>query len=389
MAAPRYTPVEMLRRLVGFDTVSAHSNLALIDWVAEYLAAYGIPSTLTRDDAGGKANLFATIGPAGRGGVVLSGHTDVVPVEGQPWSSDPFTLTERDGRLYGRGAADMKGFIAIALALVPEMMARPLATPIHFAFSYDEEVGCIGARRLIAALPEGAARPRLVIVGEPTGMQIANAHKGCAVFATDIIGLEAHSSTPERGVNAISAAAEIVGFIDRLAEERRQAAPAESPFDPPYTTFNVGAISGGTAHNIVPRHCRLDWQYRMVPGEDGAAIERRLAEFVEGDLLPRLRRTAPEASVTTTMVAVVPPFRAGADSPAEALVRLLTGANASTVLSFASEAGLFQEAGLPVVICGPGSIDDAHRPDEFISLEQLEAGTKFVRRLVEWAATGV
>jgi acetylornithine deacetylase len=378
----------MLRRLVAFDTVSAKSNLALIDWVAEYLAAYGIAATLTRDDSGAKANLFASVGPAERGGVVLSGHTDVVPVEGQPWSSDPFALTERGGRLHGRGAADMKGFIAIALSLVPEMLERPLKTPIHLAFSYDEEVGCIGARRLIAALPEGAARPRLVVVGEPTLMQIANAHKGCAVFATEVTGLEAHSSTPERGVNAIAAAAEIVGFIGRLAEERRQTAPAESPFDPPCTTFNVGAISGGTAHNIVPRQCRLDWQYRLVPGEDGAAIERRLAEFVERDLLPRLRNVAPEAAVTTTTIAVVPPFQAEADSPAEALVRLLTGANAGTALSFASEAGLFQEAGLPAVICGPGSIDDAHRPDEFIALEQLEAGTKFVRRLVEWAATG-
>jgi acetylornithine deacetylase len=375
----------MLRRLVAFDTTSARSNLPLIHFVRDYLAAYGIDSELSFDDTGEKANLFATIGPAGRGGVVLSGHTDVVPVTGQPWSTDPWVVTEKAERLYGRGTADMKSFIAIALALVPEWREMSLETPIHLALSYDEEVGCFGVRRLIERLPEGAARPRLVIVGEPTEMRVVTAHKGCYLYHTTVTGLEAHSSAPRRGVSAIMEASRLIGFIGRLAEEHAQSG-GDPRFDPPHTTFNVGIVEGGTAFNIVPRQCRIVWEFRAVPTDDPAEIEARLERFVETELLPRMRATHPEASVITERVVAMPAFAPERDSPAEALVRRLTGANGTGTVAFGTEAGLFQSAGIPTVVCGPGSIDQAHQPDEFISLGQVAAGERFLRRLGEWCA---
>jgi len=380
------SPTEMLRRLVAFDTVSANSNLALIDWVVGYLDGHGIAARLTFDETRSKANLFATIGPQDAGGgVILSGHTDVVPVAGQAWDSDPFALVERDGRLYGRGTADMKSFIAIALALVPEFKARALKRPIHLALSFDEEVGCFGAPRLIEALPQGTGRPGLVIVGEPTNMEVANAHKGCHVFATSVTGLEAHSSAPQRGVNAIVAASEIIQFIAGLAGEARAASRPASGFEPPYTSFNIGTISGGTAMNIIARDCEFTWEFRPLPGEDSAAIRARIDAFVASDLLPRLRQIHPGADVTTRALASVPGLAAETGSPAEELARQLTGANQSTVVAYGTEAGLFQGAGIPAVICGPGSMEQGHKPNEFITLAQIEAGTEFQRRLADWA----
>jgi acetylornithine deacetylase len=384
--AARLEVADILRRLVAFDTVSARSNLALIDWVAEYLDGYGIASQLTYDDARAKANLFATIGPQDKGGVILSGHTDVVPVEGQAWDSDPFALTLREGRLYGRGSADMKGFIAAALAAVPDFLAADLKTPVHFAFSYDEEIGCFGAPRLIKALPEGEARPKLVIIGEPTMMRVVSQHKGCTVFATTVIGAEQHSSATHRGVNAIAAAAEIVREIDTVAAERRADARPESGFEPPYTTLSVGTIGGGTAQNIIPRHCRLTWEYRAVPWDDGAEIEGRIEGFVESDLGPRLRAAHPDAGVATQRLADVPALEARPGSPAEELARRLTGDNTTNAIAFASEAGIFQRAAIPAVVCGPGSIAQAHQPNEYIDVSQLEAGLAFMHRLARWAA---
>jgi acetylornithine deacetylase len=383
--------VAILERLVAFDTVSAKSNLALVDWVADYLEGYGIASVLTRNAEATKANLFATIGPeigsGKRGGVILSGHTDVVPVEGQAWSSDPFRLETRDNRLYGRGTADMKGFIALVLAMVPRALARPLAIPLHLAFSYDEEVGCLGVPALIRALPEGVARPRLAIIGEPTGMRVANAHKGIHFLRTRVTGHEAHSSMPERGVNAIAAAAEIIAEIGRLATECRAAAPPGSRFDPPYTSFNIGRIAGGTAVNIIARDCTFEWEFRPVPGADGAALQRRIDDFITADLLPRLRAGHAHAAVETQTLALVPPLVPDPASPAEALARRLTGANEATTIAFATEAGLFQSAGIPAVICGPGSIEVAHQPNEYITREQLAAGAAFLDRLLAWVQT--
>jgi acetylornithine deacetylase len=380
--------VAILEHLVGFDTVSANSNLALIDWVADYLDGYGVNSALTRNAQGSKANLFATIGPDDRGGVVLSGHTDVVPVAGQAWDSDPFRLFPRDDRLYGRGTADMKGFIALALAQVPEAVFRPLEVPLHLALSYDEEVGCLGVPTLIRALPQGAARPRLAIIGEPSEMRVANAHKGIQFLRTRVTGHEAHSSAPGRGVNAITAAAEIIGEIGRIAAERRAAARADSRFDPPYTSFNIGRIEGGTAVNIIPRDCVFEWEFRAVPGEDDAALRLRIDHFVESDLLPRLRAAHPDAAVATEIAALVPPLVPVPASPAEILARELTGAHETTTIAFATEAGLFQAAGIPAVICGPGAIDVAHQPNEYITRAQLAAGREFLDRLLAWARNG-
>jgi acetylornithine deacetylase len=378
----------ILERLVGFDTVSANSNLALIDWVADYLDGHGIGCALTHDAAGKKANLFATIGPPERGGVVLSGHTDVVPVAGQDWDSDPFRLTRRADRLYGRGAADMKGFIALVLALVPKALERPLGVPLHLAFSFDEEVGCLGVPALIRALPEGGARPRLAIIGEPTEMGIGNAQKGLSFLETRVEGLEGHSSLPEAGVNAIAAAAEIIAEIGRLAAEARARARPESGFDPPYTSFNIGTIAGGAAVNIIARDCAFQWEFRTLPGEDPAVPLARIARFVEGDLLPRMRAVHAGAAVATAALAVVPPLVPDPASPAEALARRLLGANRAVTVAFATEAGHFQEAGIPAVICGPGSISVAHRPNEYITLPQLAAGADFLDRLLAWARRG-
>ena len=264
------SPVKMLARLVAFDTTSAKSNLALIDWVANYLAGYGIASHLSYDEGRTKANLYATVGPEDAGGVVLSGHTDVVPTAGQNWTSDPFALVERDGRLYGRGSADMKGFIATALALVPEMVRRRLKTPIHLALSFDEEVGCLGVVHMLREIERALPRPRLVIVGEPTEMKVANAHKGVVAVHTHVVGREGHSSGTHRGVNAITAAAELIHFLADLAAElaRRPPRPgsADGEFDPPYTTINVGTIEGGTALNIIPKACFIRWECRPLPG---------------------------------------------------------------------------------------------------------------------------
>ncbi len=385
MSGSRLTPIEVLDRLIAFDTVSSDPNRALIDWVAEYLHGHGVAPLVLPSPEGDKANLFATIGPDGPGGVVLSGHTDVVPVAGQDWHSDPFVLTERDGRLYGRGTADMKGFLAIALAMVPEFLARPLARPIHLALTHDEETGCIGIRHLLRHIQETLPHPGLVIVGEPTSMKPANSHKSLRAFRTVVTGREAHSSAPELGVSAISAAAEIVGFIDRLAADARGHAAPASGFAPPHATFNVGIIEGGTALNIVPRQCRLVWDYRALPGEDTDAVIARFRGYVEDDLLPRMRARHPAAAIETEELATVPAMVPDPDGPAETLVRQLTGANASGVVAFATEAGLFQRAGLSVVICGPGDIAQAHRPDEFITLEQMAAGEVFLRNVADWA----
>ena len=376
----------LLDRLIGFDTTSVKSNLALIDWVANYLDGHGIASRLTYDEDEQKANLFATIGPEIPGGVVLSGHTDVVPVDGQPWSSDPFKMVERDGKFYGRGTCDMKGFIALAIARAVAFKRQAKRVPIHYAFSFDEEVTCAGARRLLADLPTGERRPRLAIIGEPTSMTVANAHKGAAILTTRITGLEGHSSAPDKGVNAIMAGAEILQLIAQMAAERKANPIKGSPFDPPYTTFNVGVIEGGTAHNIVARDCRIVWQYRLMPGDHDHDIHERLERLVEDDLLPRMRAIHPGAQIVTDVGIDLPGLVPEPNGAAEALVRELTGANGAGVVSFGTEAGLFQQAGMSAVVCGPGSIEQAHKPDEFISLDQYAQGGRFLDRLGDWIA---
>jgi acetylornithine deacetylase len=381
-----HSPHDMIRRLVGFDTVSAKSNLDLIHFARDYLEGFGVVSRLTFDAGRNKANLLAMIGPRVPGGVVLSGHTDVVPVAGQPWDTDPFTVVERDGRFYGRGTADMKSFLAIALALVPEFLAAKLRVPLYLALSYDEEVGCLGVGGLLADMTKELPQPAVAIVGEPTSMKLINRHKGFYSFITTVTGRDGHSSATHRGVSAIAYAAEIIGFLTKLGADLARQGPFDDGFDPPYTTVNVGMVGGGTAVNIISRQCSIEWEFRPIPGFDIPSVRRRFDAFISESILPRMRAVAAEADVATALHSGSPPLVPEADSPAEALVRLLTGANAAHAVSFGTEASLFQEAGVPTVICGPGSIDQAHKPNEFIDLDQIEACIAFLRRLKDWAS---
>lgn len=385
MAGRRYSPIEMLRELVAFDTTSRNSNLALIDFVADYLADHGIAATRLHNAEGSKANLYATLGPERPGGVVLSGHTDVVPVDGQDWSDDPFRLAERDGRLYGRGAADMKGFLACVLAMAPDFLAARPNIPVHLALSYDEEVGCLGARDLVAHMAAHLPRPAAVVIGEPTEMKVVNAHKGIRSFRTVVTGHEAHSSNTHLGVNAIMVAAELIQYLSRLAEEMRARGDPSGRFDPPYTTVHVGTIEGGTAVNIVPRRCSFAWEYRLLPDQDEDEIRDRFLHFAAEEVLARLRANAPESAreigIETRPRSNVPGLKPRADSPAEALACLLTGANHAEAVSYGTEAGIFDAADIPAVVCGPGSIRQAHRPDEFIAVSEIDACMAFLHRL--------
>jgi acetylornithine deacetylase len=378
---------ELIERLIGFDTTSAKSNLALIDFAQDYLEGHGARCRRTTNPEGTKANLFASLGPDAPGGVVLSGHSDVVPVDGQPWDSDPFTVVERDGKLFGRGTADMKSFLAVAMALVPEFQAQPLNQPLHLAFSYDEEVGCTGVGSMIEDIVTNLPRPEMVVVGEPTDMKIINGHKGCYIFETRVHGQAAHSSQPHRGGNAILAAGRLIAFLAEMAERKRAEAPADSPFDPPYTTFNLGLIEGGKALNIVAQDCRFGWEFRPIPSEDVDAVLQEFEAYARDEVLPALREFAPEAEIETTRQSTVLPLTPVADNAAEALVRRLSGSNAASgVVSFGTEGGMFQAAGLAAVVFGPGSIDQAHKPNEFIDLEQIAACEDFLLKLRDWAA---
>ena len=381
MAAQTFTPREMIDRLVAFDTTSRESNLGLIHFVRDYLADHGVESTLIHDKSGAKANLFATVGPMIDGGVVLSGHTDVVPVDGQDWATDPFLVTERDGRLYGRGTADMKSFIAIALALVPDMVARGLSLPIHFALSYDEEVGCLGAPDLSRHLQGLPCRPQALIVGEPTEMKVVNAHKGCCAIRTIVTGLEGHSSETHKGVNSIFAAAKLVNYLSDRADEL-QTSNVNPRFDPPYTTIQVGTIQGGTAGNIIPKETTFWWEYRALPDVDGPSIVTDFRAFAEAEVLPRMRKTHPEADIKIDVRGEVIPLLPEDGSPAETLVLALTGSNQTYAVSYGTEAGIFQKDGVASVICGPGSISVAHRPDEYIEISQVEACTDLMHKLI-------
>jgi len=382
LSASPSTVQELLRRLVAFDTTSAKSNLKLIAFVRDTLAGHGVTSTLTPSPDGTKASLFATIGPEGDGGIGLSGHSDCVPVEGQSWASDPFTLELRDGKLYGRGSCDMKGFLACVLASVPLFKSRPLNEPIHIILSYDEEVGCTGVRPLIARLGIDLPRPRAIVVGEPTGMAAIDAHKRIDAYRTIVTGREAHSSMPQLGVNAISIAAELIEALDRIGIELT-AAESDDRFDPPVSTVQVGMIEGGTAPNIVPKTCRLQWQVRSLPAAAPKVVPNRLAAFASETLLPRMRAVASSAAIETSPEGSVPAFLAKPGSEAVGLALALTGANATRAVSYATEAGLFEEAGCPAVICGPGDIEQAHAADEFVTVAQLEACMAFLAKLAE------
>ena len=386
MTAPRFTSIEMIRKLVGFDTTSRGSNLALIDFVRGYLAEFGIASELFFDAEKRKANLFATLGPKDRGGVMLSGHTDVVPVDGQEWSSDPFEIVEREGKLYGRGTSDMKSFVAVALALVPEFLARELTTPIHIALSYDEEIGCVGVRGMIAEIARRPVRPKLCIVGEPTLMQPVIAHKGKISIRCRVRGLESHSALTHLGVNAVEAAAEIIAHLKRMARRRRDHGPFDRQFSPPYTTIHTGTVHGGTALNIVPRDCEFVFEFRTLPGDPPELLLEEVQRFA-AELEPEMHKVDRSTGISFEILTSTVGLSEAPESEVAELARALSGANSVGKVSFGTEAGLFQEAGIPTVVCGPGSIDEAHRPNEFIALEQIRQCEAFLRRLIERAAS--
>jgi acetylornithine deacetylase len=377
-----YSAQTMLAELVRFDTTSRDGNIPLIKFVEDYLDSWGIPHFRVDYEAGKKTNLFATIGPDIAGGIVLSGHTDVVPVDGQTWASNPFELTERNGRLYGRGTCDMKGFIAVALAQVPQFKAANLKTPIHLALSCDEEVGCKGVRPLVAHIRDHMKKPRAVIVGEPTSMQVVNAHKAALTFSTEVTGHEAHSSLTDQGVNAIMVAGELLGEINRIREDLTARGDPSHRFNPPYSTIHVGVIEGGTAKNIVPRRCSFQWETRLLPLADPAEVPTRFEKYA-ASLEPAMKKIAGDTGINNQQTNVVPGLAPEDNSPAENLALHLAGANGTHAVSYCTEAGLFQQIGIPAIICGPGSIEQAHKPDEYIDLSEMQKCEVFMKRLLE------
>jgi acetylornithine deacetylase len=372
----------MLARLIGFDTTSRDGNIPLIEWVENYLDGWGIPHFRVDYEAGRKTNLFATIGPDVAGGIVLSGHTDVVPVDGQDWATNPFQLSERDGRLYGRGTCDMKGFLAVALALVPAFKAANLKTPIHLALSCDEEVGCKGVRPLVAHMRDHMKKPRLVIVGEPTSMQVVNAHKAALTFSTLVTGHEAHSSLTDQGVNAIMVAGELLGEINRIREDLTARGDPTGRFDPAFSTIHVGVIEGGTAKNIIARKCSFEWETRLLPTADVDEVPQRFEKFSRS-LEPAMKKVAGDAGIFNARTNAVPGLAPEENSPAEQLALHLAEANGTHAVSYCTEAGLFQQIGIPAIICGPGSIEQAHKPDEYIDVAQMQKCEAFMLRLLQ------
>ena len=375
----------ILSDLIGFPSVSSDSNLELIAYLNRRIDEVHGRTRLTLDASGSKANLFVTLGPEDMdGGVVLSGHTDVVPVEGQDWSADPFTAIERDGRIYGRGSCDMKGFIACAVALAPRFAEADLKRPLHMAFTYDEEVGCFGAQVMLKDLAESGRKPSVCIVGEPTSMRIIEGHKGCCEYTTTFTGFEGHASTPERGVNAVEYATRFITRLLEIGEELRGRAPARSRFDPPWSTIQVGRIAGGIARNIIAGTCSVEWELRPVNAEDFRFAKEHIGAYVEKELLPRMRNVWTEADIVTEIVGEVTGLQPMDQCEAEALVRTLTGDRMPALcVSFGTEAGLFQQYGVSTVLCGPGSIDQAHKPDEFVDIDQLDACLAMIGKLEE------
>lgn len=376
--------LDLIRDLVGFDTTSRNSNLELIGYIRDYLARLGIESTLVYDATGRKASLYATIGPKNRGGILLSGHTDTVPVDGQAWQSDPFTLTRRDDKLYGRGTADMKSFVAIALAFAPAFAKADLKTPIHYAFSYDEEVGCVGVRPLIAHLNTLPVRPRMAIIGEPTEMQVICAHKGKLGMRCRVQGKSCHSSLAPKGVNAVEYAAEVVAHLRGMARRIATEGPFDPGFDIPHTTVHTGVLRGGTALNIVPSECEFDFEFRYLPQQDPAVLLAEVQRYAHEVLEPQMKAVAPEAGFSWQELSATPGLDVAPEDEVVTLAKTLAVQNGHSKVAFATEASLFQKSGgIPAVVCGPGNIAQAHKPDEYIALSEVAKAEAFMRRLLD------
>lgn len=372
--------IDLLDRLIGFPTISSESNLECITWITDHLTGLGARCTLT-SDVPGKANVFATIGPERDGGVILSGHVDVVPVEGQEWTSDPFTMRRQDNLLFGRGACDMKGFVAAAMASAEYYAGLDLEKPVHFAFTYDEEVGCLGARVLIDRMIADGFRPAICIVGEPTNMRIIEAHKGACHYTTEFRGVEGHSSQPSLGVNALEFASRFVSRLMDVRQELPAMAPKDSPFDPPYSTSSICGLHSGVAHNVIPNKAAVEWEMRVVQESDRVFLRAAMQDYVDSVLLPEMKAASPKANIVETLCCEFEGLMLQADSEAVRVVQELTGANSTDVVAFGTEAGFFQRAGVSTVVCGPGSIAQAHKPDEFIAIDQLEACLELMQRL--------
>jgi acetylornithine deacetylase len=377
----------LLEKLIGFATVSRESNLALIEFIREYLAKHNIECELFYNDERTKANLFATIGPRDRGGIALSGHTDVVPVDGQAWTVDPFRMIEKDGRLYGRGTADMKGFLACVLAAVPEFVKRDLKLPIHLAFSYDEEVGCLGVRPMLAELAQRAHKPVLCVIGEPTELKPVLGHKGKLAMRCCVMGAPCHSAYAPYGVNAIQYAARLINRLDEIGDRLAQPEHHDERFDPPYSTVQTGVIKGGRALNIVPAECEFDFEVRALPGFDANKVADELQTYAEAELLPKMRAVKAETDIRFQSLSAYPGLATSPDSEAARLLALLAGSNEFGTVAFGTEGGLFEQAGIPTVVCGPGSMDQGHKPDEYVSVEQLQTCDAMLARLADYLST--
>ncbi|MGM0560743.1 MAG: acetylornithine deacetylase [Pseudomonadota bacterium] len=373
----------MIERLIAYDTTSRNSNLELIHFIANHLADLGVESELVHSEDKRKANLYATLGPQDRSGIALSGHTDVVPVDGQDWSQDPWTVSERDGLLFGRGTSDMKSFVALCLAYAPDFLEHVNEIPIHLCFTYDEEIGCVGVGPLLDHLAQKEVRPRCAIIGEPTGMQVVNAHKGRLGFTCHVRGHECHSSLAPQGVNAVQYAARLINRLVEIGRIKAEEGPFDHDYDVPFTTVHVGTIQGGTAVNIVPKDCSFEFEFRCLPGDDPRVLFNDLKGFAESDLEPEMKAIAAETGIVFEQGATF----AGLDTPEDhevvTLTKALAEANSTTKVAFGTEAGQIAERDIPAVVCGPGHIAQAHKPDEFISLEQLVKGEVFMKRLVK------
>lgn len=379
--------ISMLERLVAYDTTSRNPNMELITLVQNILGELDIECRITHCDDLSKGNLWATIGPMDRGGIVLSGHTDVVPVDGQDWKSDPFKLEERDGLLYARGSADMKGFVACCIAHAARMENADLKIPIHFAFSHDEEVGCVGVLPLVEDMVKNLPLPLACIVGEPTSMQIVGGNKGGFGIVTTVKGTDGHSSLPEKGANSIFAAGRIISYLHDMQKRLKDSADPDNGFDPYYTTIDCGIINGGTAHNVIPALTKFNWGFRNIPQDDPKELAQEVFDFVAKEIEPDLKRVSDDCSITHEQRHIVPGLMPDKASPAESLLRHLTGLNKSGRVSYGTEAGHFQNAKVPSVIFGPGNIEQAHLPDEFVAVEQMEACHEFMLKLTDWAAS--
>ena len=378
---PHAQTLELVETLIGFDTVSRNSNLGLIEWARDRLKRLGVESRLTYDAARAKANLFATLGDARGAGVVLCGHTDVVPVDGQSWDSDPFKAVTRDGRIYGRGAADMKSFIACTLAAAPKFLGARLRRPVHLAFTYDEEVGCLGAPLLIRDLQAAGVKPAGCIVGEPTGMQVMIGHKGLRVYRCCVRGLEMHSSLAPQGVNAIEYAARLVARVRELALDLRDTGPRDESFSVPYLTMSTGTIRGGTASNIVPRDCEFRFDLRYTPGSDPDEPVERLRRYAAETLLPEMRRTSAETDIRIEIEEDAPALDTSAEDRMTTLGTRLSSSGRPGRAPFATDGGHFHRAGIPTIVIGPGAIEQAHKPNEYIELAQIARCETFLERI--------